>query len=903
MVVGRARVRAGWHGIARRRGLSGEVRAAQDTRVHLPTGDRVTFLFSDIEGSTRLAQRLDGDRWVAILREHDALVDAAVSGARGSVIKHEGDGTFAVFADPADALAAAAAISRAMTTLAIGDAEAVRVRIGLHTGIGRTTDDGRDYVGVDVHYAARIAAAANGGQIAVSEATRECIGSAIPDGLSLTSMGPRRLKDFEDPRPIHLLVIPGIADDGRPLRTIDAPTNLPTPPTNFVGRDDDLETLRDILGRTRLLTLTGPGGTGKTRLGLGLAASVADGFPGGTWFVDLAPVRDPELVAGSIAAALDIREEPGVPIARTLQDRLQPLTTLLVLDNLEQLLPRSAVGIAEILRAAPGLRLIVTSREVLRVAGEYEYQVPPLDASAGVQLFVDRARLVRPDAVATDADLAAVGAIVKRLEGLPLAIELAAARTRVFGPVAILERLESSLDLLAGGARDLPERQRTLRGAISWSHDLLSEDEQAIFRRLAVFVGGWDAEIAQTVVDPSDGLGLLVVDGLEALADKSMVRVSQTEHGEPRFDRHTLLREFALDRLDASGERPDCERRHALAFLDLAATAGPSLVGPEVDRWMDRLGHEQHNLRAALRWSIASGEPEVGLRILAAIWRYWQLSSQLAEGTAWATELLAQPSRDGDAIVRIDALSAAAGIAYWAHDFATARAIYEERLRLAEGSGDDQSVAEAHYEIGFMGMVDQDVEFLRHHETIALDLFERAGSTDGVLRARQALVMQHFLKGEYAEARALETLDLEEFRRRGARYRMSDSLALLAVASLFSGDTAAGRDYLIQSGRLTSGILTNDLAALTITSHLALRTGREEDGARLAGAAQQIALQTGVTNGVLQILHVPDPVDVARTQLGEPAERLIEEGRALALEDALALATTIASSEIAGAPA
>ncbi len=253
--------------------------------------------------------------------------------------------------------------------------------------------------------------------------------------------------------------------------------------------------------------------------------------------------------------------------------------------------------------------------------------------------------------------------------------------------------------------------------------------------------------------------------------------------------------------------------------------------------------------------------------------------------------------------MRIDALSAAAGIAYWAHDFATARAIYEERLRLAEESGDDQSVAEAHYEIGFMGMVDQDVEFLRHHETIALDLFERAGSTDGVLRARQALVMQHFLKGEYAEARALETLDLEEFRRRGARYRMSDSLALLAVASLFSGDTAAGRDYLIQSGRLTSGILTNDLAALTITSHLALRTGREEDGARLAGAAQQIALQTGVTNGVLQILHVPDPVDVARTQLGEPAERLIEEGRALALEDALALATTIASSEIAGAPA
>ena len=384
----------------------------------------------------------------------------------------------------------------------------------------------------------------------------------------------------------------------------------------------------------------------------------------------------------------------------------------------------------------------------------------------------------------------------------------------MFGPVAILERLESSLDLLAGGARDLPERQRTLRGAISWSHDLLSEDEQAIFRRLAVFVGGWDAEIAQKVVDPTDGLGILVVDGLEALADKSMVRVRQTDHGEPRFDRHTLLREFALDRLDASGERSDCERRHALAFLDLAVTAGPYLVGPEVDRWMDRLGHEQHNLRAALRWSIASGEPEVGLRILAAIWRYWQLSSQLAEGTAWAAELLAQPSPDGDVLVRIEALSAAAGIAYWAHDFATARD--DLRGTASAGRGTRATISRSPRPTtrsGSWGWSTRTSSSCVTTRRSRLDLFERAGSTDGVLRARQALVMQHFLKGEYAEARALEALDLEEFRRTGARYRMSDSLMLLAVASLFSGDAAASRDYLRQSGRLTSGILTNDVAA------------------------------------------------------------------------------------------
>jgi tetratricopeptide (TPR) repeat protein len=442
-----------------------------------------------------------------------------------------------------------------------------------------------------------------------------------------------------------------------------------------------------------------------------------------------------------------------------------------------------------------------------------------------------------------------------------------------------------------------------LRGAIAWSHDLLSDDEKAIFRRIAVFAGGWEAEIAQQVVDPSAGLRLLVVDGLEALADKSMIRVRQTEHGEPRFDRHTLLRDFALDRLDEAGERLDCERRHALAFLALAETAGPNLLGQEAERWMDRLGTEQHNLRAALRWSITSGEQDVGLRIIAAIWRYWQLSSQLAEGAAWATELLAEPSSDGDGRVRIGALSGAAGIAYWERDFATARALYEERLRLAEALGDDLLIAEAHYEIGFMGLVDKDIEFLRHHETIALELFERAGSSDGALRARQALVMQHFQKGEYAEARALEILDLEEFRRTGARYRMSDSLMLLAVASLFSGDVEAGRDYLNQSGRLTSGILTNQIPGLAMTSHLALRSGLEEDGARLAGAARRIALQTGVTNGVLEILHIADPVDVARTQLGDRAERLIEEGEALGLDDALALAATITSSDGGGTPA
>jgi predicted ATPase/class 3 adenylate cyclase len=868
--------------------------AVQDIGVTLPTGD-VTFFFSDIEGSTRLAQALGDRAWAALLRAHDQSADSAIWAGGGAVVKHEGDGVFAAFPDALGALTAAVIFSRALHEQAFADQARPRVRIGVHTGEGRVTESGQDYVGIDVHYAARVSAAANGGQIAVSEAARDRLAGSLPAGTQLLEMGPRRLKDFEDPRPIHLLVIPGIADDERPLRTIDAPTNLPSPPTNFVGREDDLAALRGILDSTRLLTLTGPGGTGKTRLGIGLAASVADAFPGGTWFVDLAPVRDPSLLQSTIAAALDVREEPGVPISRTLQAHLQPLQVLLVLDNLEQLLPRSGGDIAELLRASPGLRIVVTSREVLRIAGEHEYQVAPLDPIDGIQLFVDRASLVRPDAVSTSDDLAVVRRIVERLEGLPLAIELAAARIRLFGPAAILERLETSLDLLAGGARDLPERQRTLRGAISWSHDLLSEDERAVFRRVSVFSGGWSADIAQEVVDPDGDLGLLVADGLETLSDKSLVKVRPTDHGEPRFERHTLLREFAEERLEQSGERPDCERRHALAFLAVAETAGPRLMTPDADRWYDRLEHEQHNLRAALRWSLTMDEPDIGMRIIASIWRFWQRRSELAEGASWAAELLAHPLSRRDPRVRIGALSAAGGIAYWANDFAIVKSAYEERLALAEALDDTLLLADAHYEMGFLGVIEKNPEMLQHHTRLALELYERAGSEDGMVRARQSFVLNFFVQKRFAEAREMGLLNLEAVRRMGARSRVSDSLMLLAVASIFVDDLEAGRRYLTESERLTSGIVADEITGLTIASHLALRSDLPEDGARLAGAAQQLRAETGVTNIALAVLQIPDPIVIAEERLGDRAEELVSQGRSMTMDVALEVAREIAA--------
>jgi len=295
--------------------------------------------------------------------------------------------------------------------------------------------------------------------------------------------------------------------------------------------------------------------------------------------------------------------------------------------------------------------------------------------------------------------------------------------------------------------------------------------------------------------------------------------------------------------------------------------------------------------------ALAVDEPEVGLRIVAAIWRYWQLTSQHAEGAMWARDLLAHPAADGDPRVRIGGLAAAGGLGYWANDFVTARSAYDQRLGLAEELGDEAAIAEAHYDVGFIGMVDQDIEFLRLHEAIALASFERLGATDGIVRARQALVLGHFLDREYEQARALEVLNLAEFQRSGSRYRMADSLALLSVASVLSGDVAGGRDYLERSGRLASSVLSEQVAGLVIASHIALRAERLEDGARLAGAAQAITDETGVTNATLRILHVPDPLDLARESIGEGAEGWIAEGRSMTLDIAIALARRVIADD------
>src|SRR3989440_1379167 len=529
----------------------------------LPTGT-VTFFFSDIEGSTRLIQQL-GERYPDVLLAHHTIQREALAANGGHELRTEGDSFFIVFESALEACAGAAAVQQTLAQHSWPQDGKVRVRIGLHTG--EATLVGNEYLGLDVHRAARVASAGHGGQVLVSETTRALVDNALPPGLTLRDLGLHRLKDLARPERLFQLTIEGLLSEFPALKTLEAtPNNLPTQLTSFIGRDDQVREAKQLLTRSRLLTLTGPGGTGKTRLSLQIAADVMDSFPDGVYFVPLASVQDPELVPSAIAQALAVSTTGSRRPIDMLADHLRDKRTLLVLDNFEQLLPAGPVTTA-LLEASPGLRVLVSSRAVLRVYGEQEFPVPPMalpDLKAlpdlatlsqfeAVRLFIERAVAVKPDFQATNENAPAIAGIGERVDGLPPAVELAAARVKLFSPQALLARLEKSLSALGTGARDLPGRQQTLRGAIQWSYDLLNEGERRLLARFSVLARGAGLEHVEAVCCPAGDIGGDVVDALDQLADQSLLR-RLPDFSEPRFLMLQTIREFAAERLDESGE-------------------------------------------------------------------------------------------------------------------------------------------------------------------------------------------------------------------------------------------------------------------------------------------------------------------------------------------------------------
>jgi predicted ATPase len=616
-------------------------------RTDLPTGT-VTFLFTDIEGSTKLLHELGPEGYDDALAEHRRIVREAFTAYGGVEVDTQGDAFFVAFPTAEGALKAAGA---ARDALAVGP---TRIRMGIHTGSPHLGAEG--YVGADVHRAARIAAAGHGGQVLVSAATAAWVGT---DGLE--ELGEHRLKDFPEPVAIYQL------GDERfpPLKTISN-TNLPRPASSFIGREQEVEEVAALLhDGARLLTLTGPGGSGKTRLAIEAAATVVPEFKAGVFWVGLAPLRDSALVSETVARSLGTKDG--------LADHIGEREMLLLLDNLEQVIA-AAPELAKLVEACPNLRLLITSRERLRVRGEVEYPVLPLAEREAVDLFCTRARIEPDDTIRR---------LCRALDNLPLAIELAAARAAILSPAQILERLAQRLDLLKGG-RDADPRQQTLRATIEWSFDLLTPDEKRLFSRLAVFAGGCSLEAAEAVA-------VADLDTLQSLVDKSLLRRTAD-----RFWMLETIREFAAERLEASDEIGEIRRRHAEYFLALAEEAYPHTLGVSPTPWLDRLESDHDNLRSAINWFQASGHSELALRMAGALWEFWCLRNHAREGWRRLEDLLAMDAQPTAARAR--ALTGSAHISIQAGEAAAYRLRAEQALALQRQVGDAWGIAYAEFQ-------------------------------------------------------------------------------------------------------------------------------------------------------------------------------------------------------------
>jgi predicted ATPase/class 3 adenylate cyclase len=710
----------------------------------LPRGV-VTLLFSDIEGSTRLLQHL-GDQYGDALMMHRRLLRTAFEERGGREVDTEGDGMFFAFPGARNAVEAAIEGQKRLAAHAWPDGIPLRVRIGLHTGEPGLVAG--EYVGLDVHTAARICAAAHGGQILVSQSTHGLLAADLMRGIGFRKLGHHRLKDLPHPELLFQLVAPGLSERFPPVRSLERPTSLPLAATPMVGRERQLTDVCALLSSddVRLLTLTGPPGTGKTRLAVQAAASPLAGFRDGVFFVPLASVSNPALVVQAVAQSLGVTEAGGEGLLEALEAYLRDRQLLLVLDNFEQLLDAAPL-VAELLATAPGIKALVTSRAVLRLRAEHDYPVPPLElpdltdrlnvqsvaSFEAVVLFVQRARAAKHDFGLTERNVAAVAAICVRLEGLPLAIELAAARVKLLPPEALLDRLQRRLALVAGGARDLPARQQAMRNAIAWSYDLLTVEDRTLFRWSCVFVGGFALDAAEAICGPPGREPSSVLDGLASLVDKSLLRQEQ-EVGQPRFTMLETIREYGLERLAEHTEVDVLGRRHAEFFLWLAEEAEPSLRGPAQVEILQRLDAEYANLRAALDWAVENGDAKLGLRICGAMWRFWQVRGLYREGREQVARVLAMPSAAGRSAERAQAEACAGRLAFYQTDFEAAGALFENALSIQRELNDKPAIAFSLVNLGMMAQARGNHALARHlvEEGVAT---ARAGGDRWVLGA------------------------------------------------------------------------------------------------------------------------------------------------------------------------
>ena len=873
--------------------------SAVETR---PTGT-ATFFFSDIEGSTRLLQSL-GERYSGALTRHHELMRRAFAAHDGRELRLVGDSFFTLFNSAVGAVAASVDAQKALAAEAWPDGAAFRVRIGLHTGEAAVV--GGEYVGIDVHRAARIASAAHGGQVLVSGSVRAIVEDALAGDVRLRDLGEHRLKDLSRPEHLYQVEAGGLPTEFPPLNTLDrTPNNLPTQLTSFVGREAEVREVRRLLKNSRLLTLTGPGGTGKTRLALQAAAEVSADFPDGVYFVGLSSVVDPQLVLPVVMQTLGVQEAAGQSPVDQLAAALKNRKVLLVLDNFEQLVP-AGTAVAELLHATSETKVVVTSRAVLHVYGEHEYPVPPLglpDMRAhvslesmsqyeSVKLFIERALAVKPDFTVTNENAPALAQVTTELDGLPLAIELAAARVKLFSPQAMLPRLEKRLALLRSGPRDLPGRQQTLRGAIEWSYDLLDAAQKRLFARFSIFARGARLTDAETVCGQPAELGMEVLDGLTALADQSLLRLVPMLE-EPRFFMLQTIREFGQERLTESPDSGEIGRAHALAFLDLAERAQPYLAGPDQKSWLDRLEEDHDNLRAALDWFVANGESVLAMRFVSALWRFWQIRGHLNEGRE-KTERVLRIAGSDHPVERAAALEAAGGIAHWQGDQAGSEHFYAEALKLQRQIGDKEAIARALYNSGFPlfhTKVDSRKGVAVFSE--ARDLYRELGDRQGVGRCLWGLGNVLYYSEHPDMTGAARVLDeaIALFRELDDAFDLGWALHTRGCVAVHAKDLETARAafnegmHIFSQATDRSGIviLLDDLA------ELARANGERERALRLKGAFTALKRATGVELAAV-IVQLEGRMVADTRPSGEADARAWEQGQAMDIDQAVAYA-------------
>lgn len=864
----------------------------------------VVFMMTDIEGSTRLWQA-DRETMSQALARHDTLVRSAVEQHGGAIVKEHaaGDSAFAVFRDAAPAIAAALDVQRRVADEPWPTATPLRLRMALHAGDAEVRDG--DFFGPAVNRCARLRGIAHPGQILVSRAVQALAEGLLEPGAELRSLGQHWLRDLPQPDEVYQLCHPDLPGDFPPTPSSGtAPNNLPVQLTSFIGRERDLANLQATVTLNRLVTLTGVGGAGKTRLAVEVAAALRPEFPGGVWMVDLVPLRQPEQVLQQVAHTLGVHETPNQELLATVITAIGNDRKLVILDNGEHVLHACAAVAADLLHACLGLHILATSREALNVRGEAVYAVlplaypdpkaqqpfPTLAATDALILFADRASASRRTFALTADNAQAVAGICARLEGNPLGIELAAAWVNVLSVDQILARLQRSFDLLRGDVVDLPERHQSLQSVVDWSYDLLDRPLQRCFAGLAVFTGGWTLDAAEHVLagETDDVLG-----ALSALVGKSLVIMEEGADLETRFRLLETLRSFAWKYLERSGSLPVLRQRHADVYLQFAETAEPKLAGAEQSAWLPRLQAESGNFLAALGWLRAAGDAEHGLRLAGALWRLWFMRGQLSEGRSQLAAVLALPGEDGTAI-RAKALHAAGTLASLQGDYAEARPLLESALAIRRALGDEVGQSQTLTNLGNLAYEQDDYAAARRAYENAVAIFRKADSPWNTALALHNIAAVAYAQCDLAAAEAQAAESLAISRRHGFDRLVVNVLILSGLVASERGQLDAARQRFDEAYAIVD---TLDDAPGLAEAHRLLGTvlfeqGHVDEAVDHLETSLKIETQVGNRLGIAKTLDSLGRVALSRGDL-----RMAQERQRKSIDIANAIGHKLAASE------